>query len=312
MQAATGEPKLRSAPGSEGMSALIGSLSGELPRDDAALPWWEQPPFSGAVHSASTRVDSPDPEATGVDLTGLGPQTLPPETFLSVLSAAAAPEPAPHGDDARNDNGGAEEHGTASSAWSAADREAEEEADAISYEGALRRGARVSMAGGHSMGWARPRAGAANAPSLCEPAANSPADAEWPETAASESSKRRASVTLRLSQAECAQLKQRAAEAGLTVSAYIRSCTFEAEALRAQVRQAVKQLRGELDRDSSRELHGELRHEGRGNLREESHGEAAEKEPPAPERAAPDAFAEESPHRWWRLRTQGKNHSAHA
>jgi predicted DNA binding CopG/RHH family protein len=52
-----------------------------------------------------------------------------------------------------------------------------------------------------------------------------------------------ASVTIRMSKAECAQLHQRAAEAGLTVSAYLRSCTFEAESLRAMVKETLAQLR---------------------------------------------------------------------
>ena len=52
-----------------------------------------------------------------------------------------------------------------------------------------------------------------------------------------------ASITIRLSEAECAQLRQRAAEAGLTISAYLRSCTFEAESLRALVRDTMAQLR---------------------------------------------------------------------
>lgn len=52
-----------------------------------------------------------------------------------------------------------------------------------------------------------------------------------------------ASITIRMSDAECAQLKQRAAEAGMTISAYLRSCTFEAEALRGQVKQVLAQLR---------------------------------------------------------------------
>lgn len=47
-----------------------------------------------------------------------------------------------------------------------------------------------------------------------------------------EETRKRASVTVRLSAAEYEQLHMRAAEAGLTVSAYLRSCTFEAEALR--------------------------------------------------------------------------------
>ncbi len=60
---------------------------------------------------------------------------------------------------------------------------------------------------------------------------------------ARESDLRSASVTIRLSQAECARLHQRATEAGLTVSAYLRSCTVEADALRAQVKQALAELK---------------------------------------------------------------------
>jgi hypothetical protein len=52
-----------------------------------------------------------------------------------------------------------------------------------------------------------------------------------------------ASITIRLSKVECTQLRIRAAEAGLTVSAYLRSCTFEAESLRALVKDTLAQLR---------------------------------------------------------------------
>jgi hypothetical protein len=52
-----------------------------------------------------------------------------------------------------------------------------------------------------------------------------------------------ASITIRMSKAECAQLRKRAAEAGLTVSAYLRSCTFEAESLRALVKDTLAQLK---------------------------------------------------------------------
>jgi hypothetical protein len=52
-----------------------------------------------------------------------------------------------------------------------------------------------------------------------------------------------ASITIRMSKTECAQLHRRAAEAGLTVSAYLRSCTFEAESLRAMVKDTLVQLR---------------------------------------------------------------------
>lgn len=58
-----------------------------------------------------------------------------------------------------------------------------------------------------------------------------------------------ASITIRLSKTECAQLRQRAAEAGLTISAYLRSCTIEAESLRAQVKDTLAQLRSESLRE---------------------------------------------------------------
>jgi hypothetical protein len=52
-----------------------------------------------------------------------------------------------------------------------------------------------------------------------------------------------ASVTVRLTRAENEQLRQRAAEAGLTISAYLRSCAFEVETLRAQVKQTIAEMR---------------------------------------------------------------------
>jgi hypothetical protein len=64
-----------------------------------------------------------------------------------------------------------------------------------------------------------------------------------PSTTLLERNLKCASVTIRLSQAECAQLRTRAAEAGLTVSAYLRSCTFEAESLRAMVKDTLAKLR---------------------------------------------------------------------
>ena len=54
------------------------------------------------------------------------------------------------------------------------------------------------------------------------------------------------SITIRLSRTECLQLRQRAGEAGLTVSAYLRSCTFEAESLRALVKDTLAKLRSEI------------------------------------------------------------------
>jgi hypothetical protein len=54
---------------------------------------------------------------------------------------------------------------------------------------------------------------------------------------------RSVSVTVRLSKAECSRLHERAAEAGVTVSAYMRSCAFKAEAPRAQVKEAPIELK---------------------------------------------------------------------
>jgi len=66
---------------------------------------------------------------------------------------------------------------------------------------------------------------------------------DWQTVAAPDRDLRSASVTIRLSRAECARLHQRAAEAGLTVSAYLRSCAVEAESLRVQVKQALAELK---------------------------------------------------------------------
>ena len=59
----------------------------------------------------------------------------------------------------------------------------------------------------------------------------------------SEEKKRRvATITLRLTASEHAQLQERASAAQLSVSAYLRSCVFEAESLRAQVKEALSRM----------------------------------------------------------------------
>jgi hypothetical protein len=50
-------------------------------------------------------------------------------------------------------------------------------------------------------------------------------------------------VTLRLSRSEVLRLRGRAAESGLTVSAYLRTCILEVESLRAQVKDALVRMR---------------------------------------------------------------------
>ncbi len=82
----------------------------------------------------------------------------------------------------------------------------------------------------------RPEVRVAAPEALVEPGPNlSPA-------ASDKKIRKSASVTLRMTQEECVQLQQRATAAGLTMSAYVRSCVFEAEALRAQVKQALAQF----------------------------------------------------------------------
>jgi len=88
-----------------------------------------------------------------------------------------------------------------------------------------------------------PAASAATPQPAAYPAANPSREAERRCAAPLERNLKDASITIRMSQAECAQLHRRAAEAGLTVSAYLRSCTFETESLRAMVKDTLAQLR---------------------------------------------------------------------
>jgi len=54
---------------------------------------------------------------------------------------------------------------------------------------------------------------------------------------------KRIRITIRMSEAEFAQIRDRAAEAGMAVSAYLRTCTAEIETLRAQVKETLARLR---------------------------------------------------------------------
>ena len=58
---------------------------------------------------------------------------------------------------------------------------------------------------------------------------------------------RKTSITVRFNQGESEQLRQRATEAGMTISAYLRSCAFEVEGLRTQVKQTVAEMRRTQD-----------------------------------------------------------------
>jgi hypothetical protein len=76
-----------------------------------------------------------------------------------------------------------------------------------------------------------------------QPGEGWPAEPGAAAAASADRDYRKASVTIRLSEAESVRLRRRAAEAGLTVSAYLRSCVLEADALRAQVKQALAEIR---------------------------------------------------------------------
>jgi hypothetical protein len=58
-----------------------------------------------------------------------------------------------------------------------------------------------------------------------------------------QSNQRRASVSVRLTDGEITQLRTRAEECGISVSAYMRLCVLEADILRAQVKQALAKMR---------------------------------------------------------------------
>lgn len=134
--------------------------------------------------------------------------------------------------------------------WAANLDELQDDVAVLSYESALRHHARYRPAQQYSWpskdGEEIDLAATAQAPASAvasQPEGAAQAGASAPSAAGLERSRKRASVTLRMSKAECTQLQQRAAEAGLTVSAYLRSCTFEVEGLRAQVKQALADLR---------------------------------------------------------------------
>lgn len=62
-----------------------------------------------------------------------------------------------------------------------------------------------------------------------------------------------ASITIRMSQDESDALHRRAAEAGMTVSAYLRYCALEVETLRGLVKEATAELKEAAARERLRE-----------------------------------------------------------
>lgn len=151
-------------------------------------------------------------------------------SFAALLASLAAPAPEPEPAPASNDDAFAEDIST------------------LSYEQALRAHARYRPADAgvpprpRAAGPAQRRRREVSQALPARQVRVAPSTAKSRPTVPRESRKS-ASITIRLSQAEGAQLRARAAEAGLTVSAYLRSCTFEVEALRTQVKQALTEFR---------------------------------------------------------------------
>ncbi len=181
------------------------------------------------------------------------------QSFAGLLAALTAPEQGPGA------GGDSSFHAVkrASTAW--IDDGLEDDIATLSYERALKTHARYrinehSMAQGPDSlpaGLEQPLA--ADSESDTMPATRPSAEQKRPErldpltnqspeenrfrSTPCERSLKSASITIRMSKVECAQLHRRAADAGLSVSAYLRSCTFEAESLRAMVKDTLSELR---------------------------------------------------------------------
>jgi hypothetical protein len=152
-----------------------------------------------------------------------------PSSFAGFLSALTSPAPS-----------------TRNNSWD--DNALAEDVATLSYESALKTHARYKPSPDP------PQSSSAFVPEPASPdpgnfipmaarEPQAPASSSAPSPKAGPGELKSASITIRMSHAECAQLKQRAAEAGMTISAYLRSCTFEAEALRGQVKEALAELR---------------------------------------------------------------------
>jgi hypothetical protein len=128
----------------------------------------------------------------------------------------------------------------------------EDDVATLSYEQALQVHGRYrpQAAAVPSQPDARPDTGSTEPRGVQLPAEAAETQAVAPD-ADPEAAKKRASVTLRMSRAECARLQQLAAEAGLTVSGYLRFCAFEVESLRAQVKTALAEMRAAPQQSAS-------------------------------------------------------------
>jgi hypothetical protein len=183
-------------------------------------------------------------------------------TFAGLLAALAAPEPTP-GDSSSSTEWKSEASGDksspagwrrSSSAWD--DEGLADDVASLSYESALKAHTRYRPTDQSLLEAAEPepirvaapapaspRRSAADFKAKLDSGADPAPQVRRPPATHFERNLKSASITIRMSETECAQLHHRAAEAGLTISAYLRSCTFEAESLRAMVKDTLTQLR---------------------------------------------------------------------
>jgi len=170
-------------------------------------------------------------------------------SFAGLLAALAAPAQSP----------GASGNGSLPAGWKSgwSDDGLEDDVATLSYERALRAHARYRnpeqpAVPSADLGQGRvdellqtapPAARQTTVRSAIRSAADARPEADLSLKTPYEQNLKSASITIRMSKVECAQLHRRAADAGLTVSAYLRSCTFEAESLRAMVKDTMAELR---------------------------------------------------------------------
>jgi hypothetical protein len=173
-------------------------------------------------------------------------------SFAGLLAALATPAPElhPYGKDLPPEPQGKK----SALAWN--EDGLEDDVITLSYEHALRANERYHPAEAtdgsltqaadpvpEHIEQATPAVAAATPQPSVRPTANAAPKADRRCNTALKRDLKNASITIRMSRTECAQLHRRAAEAGLTVSAYLRSCAFETESLRAMVKDTMAQLR---------------------------------------------------------------------
>ena len=207
--------------------------------NDCGVPFWDSPRCCLADFLSSDALIPVSLQTVQQSFASASSSSSASQEFASLLAALAAPA---------KPSGSADDHlltqtRKVASIWD--DDGLADDIASLSYEQALR-----SHSGYHA---SRPEQSAESvraqisSPEARDPSRSLSVEEERGGTnvwgAPKERNLRSATITLRVSEAECAQLRQRAAEAGLTVSAYLRSCTFEAEALRTMVKETLAKLR---------------------------------------------------------------------